>query len=247
MKYCALFSLFFLSAIGLGAADTSVRVPSATGSLAPELILDRYFLATAGQQERLRGVKMEVDIQAQLPKLKKQGRLHGFRHISKLGRVTYDALRFVGDKTIQNDVIARYLTGEKQAEEQDPKAMAISQLNYKFKYKGLTLRDGKQVYVFELKPRKKRVGLFKGELLLDPESYLPVREMGQFVKNPSVFLKKIEFTRDYVIRDGLAIPKHVESTIETRIVGKAQISIDFFNFSKSGDEPAALPVSGDAQ
>ncbi len=216
-------------------------------ALTPDLILDRYFTATAGQQERLRGVKMEVDIHAELPRLKKQGRLQGFRHISKLGRVTYDALRFVGDKTIQNDVIARYLTGERQAEEQDPKAMAISPMNYKFKYKGLTIRDGKQVYVFELKPRKKRLGLFKGELLLDPDTYLPVREEGRFVKNPSVFLKKIVFARDYTIHDGLAIPKHVESTIETRIVGKAQISIDFSNFSRSEDDRNAPPASGDAQ
>lgn len=247
MKDCLLFSLLLLGPVALAGADLSQCPFSASVPVTPDVVLNRYFAATAGQQDQLRGVNMEVDIHAELPKLKKQGRLHGFRHISRLGRVTYDALRFVGDKTIQNDVIARYLTGEQRAEEQDPKELAITPLNYKFKYKGLTKRDGRQVYVFQLKPRKKRVGLFKGEILVDADTYLPVREEGRFVKNPSIFLKKIEFVRDYTIHDGLAIPKHVESTIETRIVGKAQISIDFSNFSKSTGSDVPAAAAADAQ
>lgn len=230
----------------MAAADLS-QCPFATSApLTPDAVLNRYFAATAGQQDQLRGVNMEIEIRAELPKLKKQGRLYGFRHISRLGRVTYDALRFVGDKTIQNDVIARYLTGEQRAEEQDPKALAITQQNYKFKYKGLSRLGDKQVYVFEVKPRKKRVGLFKGQILVDADTYLPVKEEGRFVKNPSVFLKRIEFVRDYTVHDGLAIPKHVESTIETRIVGKAQISIDFSNFSRSTGSDVST-AAADAQ
>ena len=30
---------------------------------------------------------------------------------------------------------------------------------------------------------------------------------GSFVKNPSVFLKKVEFVREYEIHDGVAIPE----------------------------------------
>ncbi|MCC7496402.1 MAG: hypothetical protein IT160_02415 [Bryobacterales bacterium] len=247
MRYGPLILLLLIfGPASLVAADLTHCPPATATPLSQDLILERYLAATAGQQERLRGVNMEVDIQAELPKLKKRGRLYGFRHISKLGRVTYDALRFVGDKTVQNDVIARYLTGEKQAQEEDPGALAVTPRNYKFKYRGLSERDGKQVYVFDVKPRKKRVGLFKGELLVDASTYLPVREEGRFVKNPSIFLKKVQFVRDYTIHDGLALPRHVESTIETRIVGKAQISIDFFNFSSGGDrEPA--PAAAEAQ
>ena len=40
-----------------------------------------------------------------------------------------------------------------------------NQANYKFKYKGMATNDGRTVHVFQLTPRKKRVGLFKGELL----------------------------------------------------------------------------------
>jgi hypothetical protein len=243
LRYYALLSSFVLVTLSLGAADIyNGSGPVPNQALTPELILGRYFAATQGQQGRLRGLKMEVDIQAQLPKLKKQGRLHGFRKISRLGRVTYDALKFVGDKTIQNEVIARYLTSEKQAEEQDPAMLAINEANYKFKYKGLSEREHRSVHVFELKPRKKRLGLFKGELLVDAETYLPLREQGQFVKNPSVFIKRIEFARDYTIQGGVAMPRHVESTVETRIAGKAQVSIDYFNIGRNDEEPAPVPA-----
>src|SRR5690349_10117960 len=60
----------------------------------PERIVDQYTVASSTQQSRLNGASMQVDIQARLPKLKKQGRLLALRHISNLGRITYDALRF---------------------------------------------------------------------------------------------------------------------------------------------------------
>jgi len=59
---------------------------------------------------------MEVDIEASLPKLKKHGRLHGLRRISRLGRITYEALHFEGDNSVKTHVIARYLAAEAEAQ-----------------------------------------------------------------------------------------------------------------------------------
>ena len=89
---------------------------------------------------------------------------------------------------------------------------------------------------FEVKPKEKRVGLFKGELWIDAKTNLPVRESGQFVKNPSIFLKKVEFTRDYELKDGVAIPKHIESRVDTRLVGVTQIDINYENIHKAEGE-----------
>ena len=78
-------------------------------------MLERYLAAAQAQQAQMRGLTMEVDIDASVPKLKKTGKLRALRNISKLGQITYNALNFVGDKTIRNDVIARYLTAETRA------------------------------------------------------------------------------------------------------------------------------------
>src|SRR5689334_21756783 len=55
---------------------------------------------------------MEIDIQASLPRLKKEGTMHGLKVISSSGQVAYRFLRFTGDKLVKTDVIARFLTAE---------------------------------------------------------------------------------------------------------------------------------------
>jgi hypothetical protein len=100
-----------------------------------------------------------------------------------------------------------------------------------------------RVHVFNLTPRRKAMGLFKGELWIDPETALPLREAGELVKSPSIFLKKIQFAREYEIVDGMAVPKHVESRINTRVWGPAEVSINYRNFTKAED--AALTTNND--
>jgi hypothetical protein len=199
-------------------------------------VVQRYISASKAQENLLRGVSMEVDIHARLPKLNKEGTFHALRHISKLGKISYVAQAFTGDNTIKKDVIARYLSAETQTRDDKKPSIAITPANYKFKDKGLAEREGRNVRILQVTPRKKRVGLFKGEIWLDPETHLPVREHGRFVKNPSVFLKKVDFVRDYEIVDGLAIPKHIQSVVETRLVGKAELTVNFSKFNRVPDD-----------
>jgi hypothetical protein len=189
-------------------------------------ILGKYLEAKETQQAALRGVQMEVDIDAKLPKQEKHGKLHALRSISKLGKITYKALGFSGDNSIKSEVIARYL-----AEETKPHDNAITPVNYKFKYKGLIDHDGLRVYVFDVTPRKKAEGLFRGQLWLDAATAMPVRESGKPVKT-SIMVKKMEFVQDYEIHDGVAIPKHFQGTAEIRIIGRAELSIDYSNFTR---------------
>lgn len=202
-------------------------------------ILDRYVSHAMNQQESLRGLQMEMNIDAQLPKLKKSGTFQALRTVSRLGQITYNGLKFIGDNTIKKDVIGRYLQAENETK--DVAQLAIVPANYKFKYKGMNVQDDHLVHVFQVSPKKKSVGLFKGEIWLDAQTCLPVRESGRFVKSPSIFLKKIEFVRDYEIRDGIAIPKHIESTVDTRLWGPAEMKINYSNIVKADGE--ILPVS----
>src|SRR5260370_13592785 len=79
-----------------------------------EAMLAKYLSATQEQKGAMQGATMQVDIDAEVPKLKKTGKLQALRSISKLGKITYHALEFIGDKTIKTEVIARYLTAENQ-------------------------------------------------------------------------------------------------------------------------------------
>jgi len=174
---------------------------------------------------------MDVEIDASLPKLKKHGRLHALKRISPLGLIRYEKARFEGDGIVNKEIISRYLTAEVEAQKEQSASIAVTPGNYKFKYKGLKGIDGRDVHVFEVTPRQKREGLFKGEVWIDARTFLKVQESGYLVKNPSIFLKKVAFVRKYEIRDGISVPRQVQSVADVRFVGKAELTIAFSNFS----------------
>jgi hypothetical protein len=207
--------------------------------LAPDAIVQNYCVAQQ-QAQAGKASSMDVDIQASLPGLKKQGRLHGLRKITVLGRITYAKLIFEGDNTVKNQVIERYLAAESQAQQQDePASLAVTPANYKFQYKGQNQVDGRPVHVFQVTPRHKRQGLFKGEVWIDTATYLPVQESGYLIKNPSIFVKKVAFVRKFEIRGGVAVPRQVQSTVDTRLFGKAELTVDFTNYAlDEGDSDA---------
>jgi hypothetical protein len=180
---------------------------------------------------------MEVEINAEVPKLKESGTLRALRRISRVGQITYRVIAFQGANFVKKEIIARYLAAEQQ--EQGDQDIGITPANYKFKYKGLVpSQAGTPAYVFQLTPRKKKVGLFKGEMWIDSKTYLPVFERGRLVKNPSIFFKKVDFRRGFAIQNGLAVPSYIASTIDTRLVGEIEISISFSKFTQGHDSDA---------
>ncbi|MBV8828574.1 MAG: hypothetical protein JO108_05045, partial [Acidobacteriaceae bacterium] len=204
---------------------------SQTGSSAA--ILNRYLQVTQTHDDSLRGASMEVDINASVPGLQEHGTLRALRKISKVGQITYHVLGFQGDSTVKSQVIARYLQAEQQGE--GDQNLAITPVNYKFKYKGEQNQKGSDVYVFQVSPRKKRLGLFKGELWLDSKTCIPVYEKGRLVKNPSIFFKKVDFERAFVIQNGRQIPQSLSSTIDVHLIGKVELNINYSNFAQSAD------------
>jgi hypothetical protein len=89
--------------------------------------------------------------------------------------------------------------------------------------------------------------LFKGEIWIDAITYLRVQESGRFVKNPSIFLKKVEFVRQYEIRDGIPVPRRIQSVVQTRLVGPAELTIDFSNFSLAESPKPSTLAEGEDQ
>ena len=231
LRVCSYTALFLVIATGVRAEELPFE---------PTAIIEDYVAVSNAQRSRLQGASMEVDIEADLPTLHKSGRLHALRRISGLGRITYELLRFEGDRSIKNEVIARYLTAESESVKSESAALAVTPANYKFKYKGLIVTEGRKVHAFHVTPRKKKIGLYVGELWVDSDTHLAVREAGRFVKSPSIFLKKVEFVKDYQIQNGVAVPSRIKTTVETRVVGKAHLSVAFSSVSLTdGIQPAS--------
>ncbi len=239
LQFLSIVLLLFVSAGGVLRADME-REPDG------HEYLERYLAASQGQAEKLRGLSMEMEIDASVPDLQKSGRLRALRQISRLGVITYRRIIFQGDKLIQNDVIARFLQAEKEALEKKTN-IGITPDNYRFKYYGVYGGGDWRLHLFELTPKKKRSGLFSGWIWIEDKTALPVREQGEFVRSPSIFLKKVAFVRDYEIRDGIAVPTLIHSNVETRIVGSAEVNVRYTNMRRSsplaadGPRPQAQP------
>jgi hypothetical protein len=213
------------------------NVETTPGSdVVPDDVLSRYFETEQSHRQALRGASMDVEIDASVPKLKQHGRLRALRRISEVGTITYHAIAFQGDNTVKHQIIARYLDAERQA--QTHQNLSITPENYKFKFRGERSASDHRVYVFELNPRHKQIGLFKGEMWLDATSYLPVYEKGRLVKNPSIFFKKVEFERAFAIENGIPVPVRTSSVIKTRLVGKIELNVNYSNFELDAVQPA---------
>ncbi len=133
---------------------------------------------------------------------------------------------------MKKQVINRYLAAEAEAQEDPSLAVAITPENYNFRYKGKVQLEGREAHLFEVSPKRKRQGVFRGELWIDAATYLRVQESGYLVKSPSFLLKKVAFTRTFEIRGGIAVPRQEQSFVDTRLgVGRAEMTIAFSNFA----------------
>ena len=205
-------------------------------------VINRYIAAQRAQQDALRGARMEVEIDAQLPSLEKKGKLRVLRVISRFGKISFDQIgQFIGDPIVKKQVIGKYL--ELEQNEREKGSIAITPANYKFQINAIITQDEQQVYIFKLTPRHKAIGLFKGELWLDGATGMPLKETGQMVKSGSPWLKSIRFVRDYEMRNGISILKHLQSTVDVRVVGKAELSANYSSPTWQEDEQAANGTS----
>ena len=229
-----------VSSLTVPASDDEVPVPVAIPAtdhlpltatavlprMAPELALQVCHGRSVIQAEQLTAYSATTLIRAQLPDTAQYGEYEVQQHYLAPRTLAFKAVRFTGDSFVKTNVITRLLQSEvDHLQKDDPALNAISTANYKFSYKGTTELQGRMVHVYQLKPRQKRVGLFKGRIYVDVYSGSLVRAEGRPVKSPSLFIKKVDFVQDYADIGPFTLPVHVHSEATARIVGRAIVDI----------------------
>ncbi len=240
-------------AVAVLPADRNAPVlapPRALPRMAPELALETYLARAQRQMAQLGSYSDETVIEADLPSTRQRGRLQVRRTFSAPKSLAFTAVGFVGDNFVKSNVIVRLLQSEVDHVEKGEGAQtAINAGNYKFKFKSEEQLDGKLVYAYEVKPRRKRPGLFKGRIYVDAYSGSLRRAEGAMVKSPSFFIKKIEFVQDYADVEGFSLPVRLHSVSRTRLVGSAIVDITHSNYQARSlaqlepQSPPAVPGS----
>jgi hypothetical protein len=194
--------------------------------MSAELALETFQKRTTRQAQELAGYSAATVIRAELPRSSQHGELDLERHYSVPRTLTFKALHFIGDGFVKTNVIARLLQSEvDHVQKDDPAVTAIRPENYKFSHKGTTQIAGRVVHVYQVKPRKKRPGLFKGHIYLDASTGSLVRADGRVVKSPSIFVNKIDFVQDYAEVNGFTLPTHIHTEAKAALVGRTVVDI----------------------
>ena len=182
------------------------------------------YLASAGNADpwsEPNAVLMEID--ASLPGLAERGHLRAIRDWAENHTPDYQVIHIEGDAMVKQQVIARYLTAEKRAAEIPASSVAVTTVNYKFRY--VSSSGGPTVYAFQITARKKRPGLIKGELWIDGVTGLAVHEAGYLVKRPSMFIRSLKITRDVTLLAGAPYLRTTHLDIDVRFAGRAELTI----------------------
>ena len=194
--------------------------------MAPELALQVCRGRSVIQAEQLAAYSATTLIRAQLLDTSQYGEYEVQQHYMAPRTLAFKAVRFTGDTFVKTNVITRLLQSEvDHLQKDDPALNAISPANYKFSYKGTNELQGRMVHVYQVKPRQRRVGLFKGRIYVDVYTGSLVRAEGRPVKSPSLFIKKVDFVQDYADIGPFTLPVHVHSEATARIVGRAIVDV----------------------
>ena len=209
-----------------GANVHDFTVASVTSRLSPDLALAAYERGLKAQSEELTAYTALTLIDAELPGSAQRAEFELKRHYVAPSVLEFTPVRSSGDKFVKSNVIVRLLQSEvDHVRKREQSQTAIDSANYKFSYKGTSQLNGSAVYAYDLKPREKRLGLFKGRIYVDAMDGHLVRAQGRIAKSPSLFIKKIDFVQDYATIAGFTFPAHLHSEAETRVVGKAVIDV----------------------
>ncbi|HXZ28915.1 MAG TPA: hypothetical protein VEG08_13060 [Terriglobales bacterium] len=200
--------------------------PSAAVRLAPQLALECYQRKLQAQAQYLAEYSAATTIRAELPQSSQQGEFELTRHYTAPNSLKFKAVKYSGDGFVKSNVITRLLQSEVDHVAKGESALtAISPDNYKFSYKGTEQVDNQPTYVYEVKPRQKRSGLFKGKIYLDVFTGGLRRAEGEIVKSPSFWVKKIEFVQEYADFGSFTFPVHMRSVASTRLIGQAVVDV----------------------
>ena len=80
----------------------------------------------------------------------------------------------------------------------------------------------------------------EGQLWIDAGSGLAVHQGGHLVTRSSIFVRRVELVRDTAVCDGVPYLQTTRLVIDTRLVGRAELTIREHPYTDSQQEIGAL-------
>jgi hypothetical protein len=200
--------------------------PLAQGQMGPDRALQVYQERVRFQAQHLGGYSAAIVVRAQLVGIGQRGEYALECQYAAPRSIRFTPLHYAGDAFVKSNVIMRVLQSEvDRVQKGDEKGIAISPTNYSISYRATIELDGRLVHDYEVRPRKKRKGLFRGHIYVDIFRGTLARTEGYLVKVPSLFVKTVQFVQDYADFGEFTFPVHLHSSAHTRVIGPAVVDV----------------------
>jgi hypothetical protein len=214
--------------------------------MAPELALQMFQSRGPWQKTELRSYTDQTLVMAELLDSSQRGAFELQSSYTAPHSLTFKPISYTGDPFVKNNVITRILQSEVDyVTKDDAGRTALTAANYKFSFKGDEQLNGRDVHIYQVKPRQKRAGLFKGHIYIDSSTGTLARSEGAIVKSPSLFLRHIEFVQDYTDVGDYTLPLQLHTTARASFVGRVVVDV-FHRQYEPRPLVALLPTSSAA-
>jgi hypothetical protein len=108
---------------------------------------------------------------------------------------------------------------------------AISTVNYRFALLGEEDIGPYHCLVVEATPKREDKYLFEGTIWIDAQDFAVVRIAGHPAKEPSFWIHRADFVRQYQKIEGFWLPYRDETSVDVRMYGKRVFTIDHQDYS----------------
>ena len=151
------------------------------------------------------------------------------------GTETFTSSSEKGSGFVLHHVFQRLMENEKKRvrADKDPDSL-ITPENYTFEMVGTERIGSSNCSVVHAIPMHKQMDLFEGKIWIDNKDFAIVKMAGRLAKNPSFWVKQVDFVRDYQKIDGFWLLSREEVVSAIRIFGKETLTIDYQNYAVNG-------------
>lgn len=142
-----------------------------------------------------------------------------------------------GSKWIRRIVFNGLISSETEAASgREHRDSSVTQVNYSFRYLGQEDLDGRPNYVVYATPKRVDKYLFEGVVWIDSQDFAVAKIDGHPAKNPSFWIKKVNWVRRYgKVRD-FWLPLQDVTFTEIRIFGRKKLVISYQNYEVNSNQ-----------
>ena len=221
--------LFVIQQVSAG-GDLFIRQETSPQSVA----FGRYIESLEDGSPFAESAPIAVLIEASIPALYKESVLLGVRQMGNNEQSEFVIVGMGGDGAVTEEVIARYFMIEEQMENLPRSKTVITPTNYKFKFRGQVKTGKGSAYVYDISPRKRRPGLFKGQIWIDAATGAELLASGHLTDAPST--SGITFVRETTLEaSGYTRVTHLNFSVP--LLGHGELIVTEHPLSATSDVP----------